>query len=599
MEMKQTLYIFIFVLIFAIFPGETVASQFDSFLPDELDFDIIFSDIPPEFDFSTATIFSFKKLPYITEESAMKLISLRDSLSYGYIMNNYDEIDGLSPMEYAVLRQLSTHKQQSSISDLSGSLRQGYIHNPQTEDISDSKYYLKAALSTSENLRITCIGERDANEQRAFDLFSANVSASFDENRIKVILGDYRHGFGQGLLYSRYGRNFGDGTGIMLRDVSRVENTSFDESYYLRGSYISINRKWITSQVWYSLRKLDATLNETGNAVTLRDSGYHFTDSNRNNLKEQILGTRFKTNPLDGLSCAIAAALSYYSPSLAQKDGEPYFHDLIGSTFHHISFDGTFQKGASTFFIEHVREGTDDHASISGLNIKKGTIKTTVAFRYFSEGYWAPRSGGFNTFGENSNEKGVYSSLQTNLPHKTQLNVSCDLARTLYRRASTLLPDSQQRINVVLRKSITKKYNTWIGYRTADKYEKDMRRWNCRLGMEKKHWINNKMRLQSHIAWSEAKDDGGPYYESAIDINGSNLWWEFIGGVFDIPSYDSRYYRYEDNLPGRGYTLPVWGRGGLFIIVAGYGPLSVRYRYCDSDMMDFSQQMAMQLDIIF
>ena len=597
--MEKTLHGILFLIFFVVFCRDAVSSQFETYLPEEMNFDAIFSDIPPDFDFSTATLSSFENLPFVTTESAEKMITLRDSLSSEYMLKNYNTLSDLSPMEYAILKHLSIYSKKSPVSELSGSLRQGYVHNPQSENINDSKYYLKSTFSPSRNLFITCIGERDANEPRAFDFFSANVAATFDNERIKLIIGDYRHGFGQGLLFSRYGRNYGDGTGIMLHDISRVANTSFDETLFSRGSHITISRKWITTQVWYSYRKLDATLDESGDAVTIRDTGYHLSGSVRNNLKEQIFGARFKTEPMNGLSCAVAGALSYYSPSLSQKEGEQNYFDPEGSMFHHLSFDGTFRRRTSTVFIEHVREGSRDHASIGGITVHKGDVKTSLVLRYFSEGYFALRSGAFNAFGATSNEKGIYSSIQTNLPYRTKLMASVDLARTLYRRTTALLPESGQRVNVVISRPFKNYVNTLIGYRSTDKDGSGIRRWNCRTAVENRSGAYNKLFWQSLIAWTEANENGGPYAESSVEVKGADWKGELIGAFFDIPSYDSRYYRYENNVPGIGYTLPVWGRGGTVILVAGYGPFSVRYRYCESDMMGQSQQMTLQLDIIF
>ena len=44
-----------------------------------------------------------------------------------------------------------------------------------------------------------------------------------------------------------------------------------------------------------------------------------------------------------------------------------------------------------------------------------------------------------------------------------------------------------------------------------------------------------------------------------------------------------------------GYVV----KGGVIIIVAGWGPLSARYRYSNSDLMKESQQVTMQLDMAF
>ena len=73
----------------------------------------------------------------------------------------------------------------------------------------------------------------------------------------------------------------------------------------------------------------------------------------------------------------------------------------------------------------------------------------------------------------------------------------------------------------------------------------------------------------------------------------------FSIGLFDIPSYKSRFYRYEYNVPGRGLTRAVWGRGGTTLIICNWGPLSCRYRFADSNLFDKSSEFTVQSDLVF
>ena len=580
-------------------PHISFSVQFQSFFDEEMDFDSQFADIPADFNIYSASLSSLLSLPFFSPESAQIVLAVRDSLSPDYFLQNSDDIPGLSPMEYAVVKQFAYFRKSRPHSGPTGSVRQGIIHKPNREDLSESKYFLKFHSAVTDKLKINLLTERDSSEPRAFDLFSGNAEIRMDRNRMKIVLGDYRPGFAQGLLFSRYGRNYGNGTGIMLRDMVNNTNTSFQESNFMRGAFISMERTWFTVHAWHSERRLDATLDDTGAAVTIRDTGYHLSGSVRENLSEKISGVRLGITPFNGLFLAATGAVSEYSPRMAKKDGEAYYHDPEGSILRHASFDGKFRKGPAVFFFEHARMGNNEHASLGGLKIVKNKIRSSLVFRRYSPGYHALRAGGFSSFGETSNEKGVYAAIRTDLPYKTRFRVSMDIARTLYRRFSEPMPYSRRRMNAVIESRAKTNYYAWMSVRTTDDSITKTQRWNYRTALEKKMSGNKSIRWRSMLAWSEAAGKGGPYGESALLIHKKNLRCDFICGVFDIPSYDARLYRYEYNVPGRGYTRAVWGRGGIIIFIVGWGPFSTRYRYSDSDLMDPSQQVTFQLDSVF
>ncbi|MBA7589687.1 hypothetical protein ES708_31776 [subsurface metagenome] len=87
--------------------------------------------------------------------------------------------------------------------DISGNSRNGFIYNPDNTEIEDGKYYLRLGADWGENVSFTVLGERDAYEPRALDLFSGNIKYTGKNGNLMLLAGDYRPGFGQGLVFSR------------------------------------------------------------------------------------------------------------------------------------------------------------------------------------------------------------------------------------------------------------------------------------------------------------------------------------------------------------------------------------------------------------
>jgi len=92
---------------------------------------------------------------------------------------------------------------------------------------------------------------------------------------------------------------------------------------------------------------------------------------------------------------------------------------------------------------------------------------------------------------------------------------------------------------------------------------------------------------------------GGPYGEASVGYAGKGPRIEMNVGIFSLPSYQARFYRYETNVPGRGSSGAVWGRGVSMVSVCGLGAVSIRYRAVRSDQMGVQQEITLQGDCGF
>ena len=610
------------VICFVFSPRDLFSSEPQEFLDEDVDFDAVYSELPSDFNISTASVFSLIKLPYFSLESAQLVIAARDSLFPGQLVALSDALPGLSPMERAVLdymlslpgnRGVSSHTMPSETKEhvplrwgklpFKGYVRQGIVHDRSSldrEKVADSRYYAKL-YAKSQGMTVSLIGERDRFEPRALDLVSGSGEYKLDRGRMTVIVGDYRPGFGQGVLFSRYGRAYGNGADIMQRKPATTINTSWEETRFLRGAFLSLRRNRVTTETWFSRRTLDATLDDDGHAVTIRDSGYHYSGQVRGNLTETVNGARCEFEPSGDIALAVTGVVSNYSPELARKEDESSYHDPEGSTFRYISLDGSFYRGPAVFFFEHAVMNRAETGTIAGVEFSKPALRGCIAARRYSEGFWSYHAGGFSAFGNTSNEQGVYSAVQADLPGNMNLSASMDLARMLYRTKTALLPRSRRRLNVVLIAPPIREFVTWIGFRSVDDTDTGLQRRNASVSCEKRlaGYSAHSMLLRSKFAWSTADGSGGPYLETSLRLDLDRFRCTFAGGLFDLPSYDTRFYRYEYDVPGRGYARPVWGRGGTMIAILQWNPLSLRYRWSDSDLMETSHEVTIQLDASF
>jgi len=573
----------------------------DGFLGDDIDFEEIFNDLPRNFDLEKAKISEFSNLPYFTGESAHNIVNFRDSLKTGNTLrNSLENIPGLSPIQLAILDNLSLTCESQVFSEFSGYYSNGFIHHPGKEELSEGKYYFKIRAESEKQINFTALGERDPFEPRALDLFSANVSVKLKKPQAHIIIGDYRPEFGQRLVFSRYSRSYGSGMNVKVNNIRIVDNTLFEEALYLRGVYLKASRGKITTQLWSSSRKMDATIDESGNAVTIKKTGYHYSGNDRGNLKETINALRLAFDNMQDLKFGVAGVVTRYSPALARQSTEKYLNYPEGSQFVYLSLDGELKKGPVILFFEHAQSNKKENATISGIEVQNKGVQSCFHLRNYSKGYWAPRAGSFSTFGKTTNERGIYSSVQAELPYESRFIASMDLARTLSCTFSETMPVSRKRLSFMLQSKFHRDLLGRIVARSVEDSGDGGKRQSYRLHLErKKRDEKNILGWRSTLAWSESNSGGGPYAEATLFLHHHKLKLNFSVGLFDIPSYESRFYRYEYNVPGRGFTRAVWGRGGTTLIVCSWGPLSGRYRFADSDLFDKSSEFTVQSDLIF
>ena len=588
--------------------GAVFSDPTDSFLDDDINFEEIFTDLPQQFDIDSATVSDFSNLPYFTYESARMIVSFRDSLMTGFdeksIRANLENIPGLSSVQHAILDYLLQTDRPGIFESLSGekfsgSYRSGFIHHPEDENLSDGKYYFKIHGEHNQQINFTFVGERDSFEPRALDLFSANLSVNLDKAGTNLIIGDYRPGYGQRLVFSRYSRSYLSGTNVKAANPNVIANTSFEESLFLRGVYLKVRRGRFTAHLWSSAKKIDATIDESGKVLTIKATGYHYSGSARENLKENINGGRVVFEDLHGFTVGASGVAAVYSPVLARQADEKYINYPEGSHFNYVSVDGEYKRGPAVLFFEHAESNNNENASIGGLLLKNKEVRTCFQVRNFSKGYWAPHSGGFSSFGGTTNERGFYSAVQAELPYASRFIASMDLARMLSRSYSRTMPIFRKRLNFMLQSKFRSKLIGRIVSRSVRDSGDGEKRWSCRLHLEKRPKEKYSVGLRSLLAWSESSGEGGVYTEATLISHWNKLRLNFSVGLFDIPSYKSRFYRYEYDVPGRGLSRAVWGKGVIALIICRWGAFSVRYRFADSDLFDTSSEFTLQCDVVF
>ena len=188
---------------------------------------------------------------------------------FGHLRNDFStRID--VPLYYRVGQQKA-----------SGGYRGDPLYHRIRYQIGNSKHF-------SAGLRV----EKDAGE-RFYDSYGAYAMLHDVGILQRAIVGDYRIGFGEGLVMG--GSIWNSKSTPPLKTQGGIRSmTGMDETYFLRGAAVTLALgKHIRLSAFGSYRKRDATLTKEGEVQTLLTSGYHRTESEwerKRNVGSTVLG---------------------------------------------------------------------------------------------------------------------------------------------------------------------------------------------------------------------------------------------------------------------------------------------------------------------
>lgn len=598
--MYRTLFFLAAALFVSCFPAAPIfPAAPDDLLDDTIDLEEIAAGIPSGFDVRTATEEEVRRLPFFSPDEASLVVAYRDSLRRsGRSADFIGAIPGLSSIQRFLLESGLAGLSVRRRGDVSGLMRTG-IRFRSSEHESPGKYWDRVEVESGGGFAMGALLEHDSGEPRALDFVSMHAAFPLGLSGCRVVAGDFRPGYGEGLLFSRYTFRYRDGVRNLREETDNPARASFEETRFLRGILLSARRGAVTSELWASARSLDAAIDSSGRAVSIDRTGYHRSSGKRGNLKERISAAHVSIDVGRGNALSVTGAVTGYDPGLARRPGERSFEDPESKVFRHLSVSGRHEDRRTAIFFEHAWMEGGEYAAAGGVTVRSPAVTVTTQAREFSRRFWAPRSGAFSTFGEPSNERGMYTALEASLPAALQLTASADIARTLGRTYFLAMPSSRRQALVTLRKKFGLALFGGISARSTQDSVAVPGRWSIRSFCERGSAGRSPLIVRAAAAWSQSGGEGGPFVEIGVKHLRGKGALDCSIAVFRIPSYASRFYMFGRDVPGRGATQPVRGRGASVCIVARMKQFSGRCRWVRSDLMENVRELTVQSDYKF
>lgn len=463
-------------------------------------------------------------------------------------------------------------------------VRDGYAGDPLYHRI---RYEYGNSRHFKAGLRV----EKDAGE-RYYDSYGAYVSLKDVGIVRNAVAGDYRIGFGEGLVVGG-SLWHSKATPAMTPQGGIRPMRGMDETDFLRGAAVTLRlgRKTEVS-VFGSCRQRDATLNKEGDVQTLVSGGYHRTRLEREK-KHNVAATFSGANVTwksDGLHFGLTGSLQSFSRRLAPGDALYRAYYPEGRLFGAVGLSYGYRKyniiAAGETAYSTGRNGVATLNRMAWNVNQRYTL--SVIQRFYAKEYHSFQARAFGEGSTVQNENGVMLHLSSAPATGWQLMAYADFFYQQWPRYRISHSSAGQDFVAEARRS--------IGYGQYLTARYQLKRKETYGGME----AHNRVKLQWTATWPGAwkchttallHEVGGQWgwgvqqYASCA-IRKPDLRISLVAGYFDTDDYRCRIYFYEPSLYSSVSHGQFYGRGITGSLVArwtsrdGRWMVECKYRTC-------------------
>lgn len=441
--------------------------------------------------------------------------------------------------------------------------------------------------------------EKDAGEpffgygqKLGFDFYSGYIQFKEVGRFKKIIIGDFKAQFGQGLTFFSAG-GAGKSSGVLLVEKSPrgiMPYRSVNEFQFLRGIASEIAYKNVTITPFYSRTMIDGNLNgETDVVTSFYQSGLHRNQNEmekKHNLISSTIGVDLRLQ-LKRLKLGLTGANNSISLGL-NDDPEPYeiYRRRSASQTNAGVYHSYVWRNFNLF-------GEISHSIGQGFAIVQGItimpherVTLAICYRNYKRDFTPIQSAGFGEYSINQNEKGIYFGAKTSVTRKLTIGVYSDLFQSDWLRYRVSAPSSGQDYFTDLTYAYSKAIEFYLRWRKkvkaydqilpGDQIPSPSPESKEGLRFQIRNQVTETLRWRSRLEWVWFKD---VIREDRGILMFQELKWQKIGApvsivgrftMFQSTSYDARIYAYEQDVPGV-YAIPAFqGKGSGYFVLLRY-----------------------------
>ncbi|MFH1943424.1 MAG: hypothetical protein ABIL68_15085, partial [bacterium] len=434
--------------------------------------------------------------------------------------------------------------------------------------------------------------EKDPGEPRWTDHLVGFVETDRIPGGSRAIVGNFRIESGQGLvLWGPYGLSKGADPVATVTKHPRgaVGYTYADENSYLTGVAIESAFRGEEIMLFASRTPIDATFNTDETVRSIPTSGLHRTQSEiekKNILREEIAGGRLTTFTAWG-TVGMTAWWSRYSHPIQKTDPTRYHFAFNGKQNSVVGADWDITLARLNLTGEIARSQSGGSAFIGNAIVDINNLTFVLSCRHFDPDFHNPRSHSFGS-AEVCNEEGVYLGFAGKLSPSTRVSLAYDLLRKPWRTYTTPVPTRGNDLLLQIEQKWSRTFSSILRARLRqdESLEKGsvppgrevdilQNRFHHLLRFELRYhptrWLQLRTRFEGitvlypgipgAIHCTTQKETGRLIYQDIRVEPHAHIRFSARWIFFDTPSYDSRVYEFENDLPGVLTIRSVYGRG--------------------------------------
>ncbi len=394
-----------------------------------------------------------------------------------------------------------------------------------------------------------------------------------------VIVGDYRAGWGEGLVISRgtstSKSNLMSNTSQGIRPMTGMSETGF-----LRGIAITFgkpqDKDWnqrtyfnMSGTLFASYRAIDATLDDAGDAKTIVESGYHRTGTEiakKNNTHSVLMGAHLQADI--GHFCVGATGYwQHFNRMLSPGDDRYRRWYPQGQDFGVIGLHGSYSYYRWTASAE-VAYSTDN-GGIATLGrvqwLANRNLKIGVLGRYYSHKFYSFQAAAISENSKVQNETAVILRIEARPWEKLTLTAYADFFADYWPRYGMTRSSQGQEAMVEGKLNASAKHSFSLRYQMKRKAANDIIVPHHKIRAQWTFLASVKWKLQStataHMAPNLKPGFGFSQLIQGKMLKEDALRLGLMAGYFHAPDYKTRIYIYEPTLWNSSSSTSYYGHG--------------------------------------
>ena len=441
-------------------------------------------------------------------------------------------------------------------------------------------------------------GETFTSDNKRFspDFYSVFLDYTGQKFIKKILVGDFKVSFGQGLVLGGYGTRKGSQVLISPGTSGIKKYHSCSEADFFRGTACSLNWKNLNLFLFTSSVKTDASLHEMPSDSTLQPyfnsldaTGLHRTPAELEK-KDAVVCTSLGGH-LEILLNKAVWGITYLNEAFSHewvRNITAYTTEMFPAKkrLQNLAGDFKISLGKISAFGE-IASDCKVRMAVSGgiLAELHPLVRLSMVYRNYQPEYLGMRSSGFGEGQGTKNERGYYLGLQFYPWKYLQVELYSDHYRFPFLRYNSTNPfsGSDYLLNLTFFPSreftVTMRFRHEITQTRATESTPviDLMQNAIKSGyrLDFNYELNRNFRFRSRLEFSryntaEEKLQVGYYSGHDIGFISSshryNIWMRYA--IYDIPGWESRIYAYENNVQ-YSFSIPAFnGRGTRFILMA-------------------------------